>query len=80
MTAPTLDLVTRTPDAHVVEVEITELGVQRLSKMRDLLRSLVIQPIEDTLDLRQLFVLTELLDAVDGAVRPNGSPTWWLDD
>ena len=73
-------LVRRTPDGHVVEVEITELGVQRLQRMRRLVRSLVTQPIEETLDTRQLYVLAELLDAVSEVVRPNASPTWWLDD
>ena len=73
-------LVQRTPDAHVVDVEISELGIQRLRKMRPLVRSLVTEPIDDTLDTRQLFVLTELLGAIDEVVHPNASPTWWLGD
>ena len=65
---------------NVVDVEITELGVRRLQKMRGLVRTLVSEPIENTLDMHQLHILTELLGAIDCAVRPNGSPTWWLDD
>jgi hypothetical protein len=48
--------------------------------MGPLVRSLVTEPIDDTLDTRQLFVLTELLGAIDEVVHPNGSPTWWLGD
>jgi hypothetical protein len=49
--------VARTPEGHVVDVEITDLGMTRLAKMRELVRSLVTAPIETTLDARQLFIL-----------------------
>ena len=73
-------LVTRNPEGHVVDVEITPFGRARLATLRDLVRSLVATPIEKRLDAHQLFILEALLEAVDDAVRPNAFPTWWLED
>jgi DNA-binding MarR family transcriptional regulator len=73
-------LIHHTYEPHVVDVEITDLGRERLAKMRALIRELVTDPVDAVLDMQQLFALTELLDAIDRAVRPNGAPTWWLED
>jgi DNA-binding MarR family transcriptional regulator len=73
-------LVRRVRAGRVTDVEITELGHKRLRMMNDLVRDLVVRPIEHAVDPRELFALEQLLLAVDGSLRPNESPTWWLDD
>jgi DNA-binding MarR family transcriptional regulator len=73
-------LVRRIRAGHVTDVEITDLGRKRLRMMNDLVRDLVVQPIEYSVQPRELFALEQLLVTVDDSLRPSASPTWWLDD